>query len=111
MNVFRHTATDRGDHVLLALAGDLDLAAYATLLAQLKTLIGVGHAVVVDCSEVSFMDSMGLKALVEGVHAAGDAGLGFELTAVPDPVLRVLELSGTTELFTVREPAPEESGA
>lgn len=111
MNVFRHTVTDRGDHVLLALAGDLDLAAYPALVAQLKTLVGVGHPVVVDCSGVSFMDSMGLKALVEGVQAAGEAGLGFELAAVPDPVLRVLELSGTTELFAVRKPAPEESGA
>lgn len=74
-------------------------------------VVGVGHAVVVDCADVTFMDSMGLNALVEGLRVAEAAELGFELTGLSDPVLRVLELSGTTEMFVVRprEPVPEES--
>jgi stage II sporulation protein AA (anti-sigma F factor antagonist) len=103
MNSYRHTVTDRGDHVLLTLSGDLDLSAHTALAAQLTTLIAVGHAVVVDCSAVTFLDSMGLNALIEGLRAAEAAELGFELAGPSRPVLRVLELSGTTGLFPVRE--------
>lgn len=111
MNSFRATVTDRGDHVLLTLVGDVDLSANTALTAQLTTLVAVGHAVLVDCSGVTFLDSMGLSALIEGLRAAEAAGLGLELAGPSDPVLRVLELSGTAELFTIREPVPEESGS
>jgi anti-anti-sigma factor len=111
MNGFRATVTDRGDHVSLALAGDLDLSAHEALTAQIATLIGVGHALVVDCAQVTFMDSMGLNALVGGLRLAAAAGLAFELAALSDPVLRVMELSGTAELFTVRGLVPEESAS
>ena len=93
--------------MLLTLTGDLDLSAYGALVAQLTTLIGVGHAVVIDCSGVTFLDSMGLRALLEGLYAAADAGLDLELTGPSDPVLRVLELSGTTGLFKIRDEDPE----
>jgi stage II sporulation protein AA (anti-sigma F factor antagonist) len=102
MNPFGHTVTDRDDHVLLALRGDVDFAAHPTLVAQINTLVAVGRAVVVDCAGVTFLDSMGLRALVEGLRAAAAAGLGFELAAPSAPVLRVIELSGTAELFTIR---------
>jgi stage II sporulation protein AA (anti-sigma F factor antagonist) len=112
MNSFRHTVTDHGDHVTLALAGDLDFAAHSTLMAQITTLLGVGRAVVIDCEQVTFMDSMGLRALIEGVRLAESRGLGFELCAVSQPVTRVIELSGTAGLFTIRGAAvPEETEA
>ncbi|ACU72980.1 anti-sigma-factor antagonist [Catenulispora acidiphila DSM 44928] len=110
MNTFGHTVAEHGDHVRLALIGDVDFAAHPTLIAQLTTLVGVGRAVVVDCSAVTFLDSMGLRALVEGRRAAQIAGVGFELADLSRPVLRVIELSGTTELFTIRGPITEEYG-
>jgi anti-sigma B factor antagonist len=108
MNSFRHTVTDHGDHTLVTLAGDLDFAAHADLEAQIVALVGAGRPVVVDCAGITFMDSMGLRALVAGLLAAEAAGLGFALAAPSPPVLRVLELSGTLELFSVREPDPEQ---
>ncbi|GAA2036557.1 hypothetical protein GCM10009839_41920 [Catenulispora yoronensis] len=104
MTNFTHTVTDQGDHVLLVLAGDLDFAAHGTLATQISTLLAVGRGVVVDCSGVTFLDSMGLRALIEGVRTAAVAGLGFELAEPSQPVLRVLELSGTEELFRIRGP-------
>ncbi|MEY9886495.1 anti-anti-sigma factor [Catenulispora sp. MAP12-49] len=108
MNSFLHTVTDHGDHALVTLAGDLDFAAHADLEAQVVALVGAGRPVVVDCAGITFMDSMGLRALVAGLLAAEDAGLGFALAAPSAPVLRVLELSGTLERFSVREPDPEQ---
>ena len=110
MNPFGHTVADHGDHVRLVLAGDVDFAAHATLAALLVDLAGGGRAVVVDCAGVTFLDSMGLRALVEGRGAAAAAGLTFELAEPSVPVLRVIELSGTAELFPLRVPLAEESG-
>jgi anti-sigma B factor antagonist len=107
MNSFRHTVTDEGDHTLLTLSGDLDFAAHADLEAQLVSLVETGRAVVVDCSGITFLDSMGLRALVAGLVAAEDAGQRFELAAPSPPVLRVLDLSGTLERFHLRQSAPE----
>ncbi|MBS2532644.1 STAS domain-containing protein [Catenulispora sp. NF23] len=107
MNSFHHTVTEHRDHVLLTLVGELDFAAHTDLETRVVALVGAGQPVVVDCAGITFLDSMGLRALVAGLLAAEEAGLGFELAAPSPPVLRVLELSGTLERFTVRESVPE----
>lgn len=110
MESFGHTVADHGDHLRLTLAGDVDFAAHAALVAQIGDLVQAGRSVVVDCAGVTFLDSMGLRALVEGLQAAQAKGLDFELADPSRPVLRVLELSGTTELFPIRGTVPEQAG-
>ncbi|WP_194923105.1 STAS domain-containing protein [Catenulispora pinisilvae] len=95
----------------LVVVGDVDFAAHPVLAARIRTLIEDRRAVVVDCAGVTFLDSMGLRALVEGLRAADDRGLGFALAAPSQPVLPVMELSGTTELFPIRDPEPGETGS
>jgi len=109
MNIFAHTVSDRADHVRLVLAGDVDFAAHSELADRLTTLIAGGRAVVVDCAGVTFLDSMGLRALVEGLAAARARSVGFELADPSQPVLRVMELTGTAELFGLGTRASEES--
>lgn len=110
MDDFRQSVTDHGDHVRLVLAGDVDFAAHAALAARVDSLVEAGTPVVVDCAGVTFLDSMGLRALVAGLRAAQDRGLDFVLADPSPPVLRVLELSGTAGLFPVRRQVAEESG-
>lgn len=109
MNSLRQTVADHGDHMLLTLAGDLDFAAHAAVEEQVVALVGAGHPVVVDCAGITFLDSMGLRALVAGQREAEVAGVSFALTAPSPPVLRVLELTGTLEVFAVRQPGGEQS--
>ena len=111
MNTFGHTVADHGDHMRLALVGDVDFAAHAVLGEQLTALVGAGRAIVVDCAGVTFLDSMGLRALFDGLQAAAAHGLGFELANVSQPVLRVMELSGTTGVFPIRRPMEQETGS
>lgn len=111
MNIFAHTVTDHGDHVRLVLTGDVDFAAHSALADRLTTLVAGGRAVVVDCAGVTFLDSMGLRALVEGLGAARASGVGFEVADPSQPVLRVMELAGTAELFGLGSRIPEQSGA
>ena len=107
MTTLRQTVADHGDHMLLTLAGDLDFAAHTAVEEQVVALVGAGNPVVVDCAGITFLDSMGLRALVAGQREAEAAGVSFTLTAPSPPVLRVLELTGTLEVFAVRQPAPE----
>ena len=111
MNTFGHTVTDHGDHLRLTLTGDVDFAAHAVLAEELGALVAGGRPVAVDCGGVTFLDSMGLRALIEGLHAADATGVAFELADPSQPVLRVMELSGTTELFAIRGVKPEDSGS
>jgi anti-anti-sigma regulatory factor len=60
---------------------------------------------------VTFPDSMGLRALVEGLRAAQARRGGFEVADPSQPVLPVMELSGTTELFQIRDPKPVDTGS
>ena len=111
MTTLRQTIADHGDHMLLTLAGDLDFAAHAAVEEQVVAFVGAGRPVVVDCAGITFLDSMGLRALVAGQREAEAAGVSFTLTAPSPPVLRVLELTGTLEVFAVGQPAPERAAA
>lgn len=92
----------------VTVAGELDLAAAGGLrqaldrrLAEAETETGSG-TVVVDCAGITFIDSIGLRTLIEASGKAEQAGVGFILEAVPAPVARVFELAGVTELFAIR---------
>ena len=99
MNTFGHTVAGHDDHVRLVLTGDVDFAAHPALTERIGTLVAGGRPVVVDCAGVTFLDSMGLRALVDGLRAARAGGVGFELANPSQPVRRVLELSGIAGVF------------
>ncbi len=53
----------------------------------------------VDLSRVEFVDTAGLRALIEGKRHAAEAGLRFRLVEVPLAVLRVIEMAALTRFF------------
>lgn len=80
---------------VLALCGELDLAAAPQLRRVIGGLMGSGaRHMVVDLSDASFVDSSGMGALLWADHRLHAAG--GELTAVnPQPnVARAFELAG-----------------
>jgi anti-anti-sigma factor len=84
----------------LALYGEFDIAAAGAASDALEDLLGRGlDAVTVDLSGLDFMDSTGVKFLVDGRDKARE--LGVELSLVPGagPASRVLIVSGVTALF------------
>jgi anti-sigma B factor antagonist len=88
--------------------GELDVAGSPLLeeaLAAVADQPGV-LAVVVDLSQLEFMDSSGLRAVVLADRRLRDDGLRFALVAGGEPVQRVFELTRMTERLTwVEEPA------
>ena len=80
--------------VVLALSGELDLVTEPQLAAALDE--AAGQPVRIDLSELAFMDSTGLRALL----AAAREVPGLELTGpLQPPVRRLLELTQTLAIL------------
>ncbi len=77
----------------LELTGELDLAAFERT-RDLLVETGRGDGVVVDLSAVTFIDSSGLRALIEASNE-----VELTLTGVPAPVEKILEITGLSEYF------------
>jgi anti-anti-sigma factor len=81
--------------------GEIDAHSAPSLVEQISA--GPDHTLVLDLAGVTFMDSSGLRVVVN-LHQNGQAG-GPELV-IKDPskpVMRLFEIAGLTELFAVRE--------
>lgn len=74
------------------LKGELDMATAGDLSELLKTAARKNDRIVLDLSEVSFMDSSGLRALLEGAGLPKDSGPLVLLDPSPQ-VRRVLDIS------------------
>jgi anti-anti-sigma factor len=65
-----------GAHAVLSLGGELDLARRAEIVMSVTGLVADGVTnLVIDLSEVSFMDSSGLSALLEARRLGADLSL------------------------------------
>ena len=98
---FTCTPRETDEGVVLTVTGEVDLAVYETLVGQVQDWLKPSRQVFLDASAVTFLDSMGLRALVQLQQLAADKGAGFTLVAPSDPVERVMELSGTRQVFTI----------
>jgi anti-anti-sigma factor len=86
--------------VRMTLYGEFDIRSADSATHALDELLGRGpDAVVIDLSGLEFVDSSGVRFLVEGRDKA--RALGIQLTLVPGSgsVRRVLTVSGVTALF------------
>lgn len=91
---------------ILEVAGDVDMSVAKTLSEALEPLITAGASVVLDCSAVTFFDSMGLRVAVQTTHLAKNTGATFAL--VPSAaVTRVLNLAGVSGIFTLYDSLSE----
>ena len=93
---------ERGDVLVLSLAGELDLADAPALREALRRAVDrAPKRLVVDLAEVTFVDSTVLGALVEARSKLG--GDAFALAAPGLEVRRALEISGLDRHFALYE--------
>jgi anti-anti-sigma factor len=77
---------------VLALSGDLDMAAGPTAEARLREAFdGAPGRLVVDCSALTFIDSSGIRLLLQADASARSAGVDLTITRPPAGVWRLLE--------------------
>ena len=98
-------ATDGTCHVVLT--GELDIATHGEAEAKLRQAQESGASVIVlDLRGLSFMDSTGLRLLVQADLRAREAGQRLAIVRGPDAVHRVLEITGLdAKLDLIGDPA------
>jgi anti-anti-sigma factor len=85
----------------VTLRGELDLDRAGAVATQLTDLAGQGaSSVIVDVSDLNFIDSSGLRALLSAREQLAGAGATLQLTDLSPAVERVLEMTGTRTLLT-----------
>jgi anti-sigma B factor antagonist len=99
------TTSDRG----WALVGEIDASNTATLDAALDVLPEADNGVIeLDMSGVTFIDSSGLRSLVEFAHRTQTAGHRIALVATPRNVARLIDLAELTDFLGVRSSFPRD---
>lgn len=99
MSDFSLSVSTAGTVVSVAVAGEVDLAEADRVWEELSPLITPSSTMLVDTSEVVFLDSSGLRSLLRLADWAEAVGAQFRLAAVSAPVQRVLELAGVRHVF------------
>ena len=100
---FRVEAARTDGHVELRLVGELDIGTAAQFAQVMEDSYDPSATtVVLELSELDFIDSTGLAQLVGALRRQRERGGDVVLQAPRANILRVLEIVGLTEVFTVR---------
>lgn len=90
----------RGCVEVLSITGDLDVLGASRLREQLPD--PVAHLRVADLSEVAFLDSSGVGALIAMQRRQAEAGGSFAVCCAQPQPLQVLTMTGADRLLAVR---------
>lgn len=90
----------RDDLTLVRLAGEVDLSWSGQVREAILEALEQ-RSVGVDLAAVSYIDSSGIAALVEGLQTARDSERRFVLIAASPAVLAVLQLARLDRVFTL----------
>jgi len=96
-----------GRRAVLALSGEFDLSVETEMTATLESVVSTGRSIVVlDLRALTFIDSTGIRALIEAQRRCATAHCPLYLVSGPPEVRHVLALCGVEERFALlRDPA------
>jgi anti-anti-sigma factor len=86
---------------MIVVAGEVDLAVVDRLWRCIVSVVDTGGPVVLDFSEVSFIDSSGINLLTRAYQQLGARAEAVVVRRPSAQVLRVLEMSGVDGYVTV----------
>ena len=81
-------------------SGEIDAHTAPSLAAAID---GAGPDVALDLSGVEFVDSSGLRVLIDAHQRLDEAGGALRIVSPSDPVRRLLEISGVDGYLTVSD--------
>jgi len=97
----KHEVTEMQGVTVVALKGEIDLENSPAARKLLLGSIAEADRVLVDLSDVTYIDSSGVASLVEALQASRKRGTGFALAAASEPTRRVLELARLDKVFAI----------
>jgi anti-sigma B factor antagonist len=88
---------------IVAVGGEIDIASAPRLITGLNDAVGSGDTpVIVDLTEVGFMDSTGLALLLNAHRRLSRRGTGFAVVCADGPVRRVFTITDMVDVLQVR---------
>ena len=91
-----------GGPAVLEASGELDLSTVTELREPLLDRIGEGMPIVLDLTEVSFIDSSGIAVMLEALRSAPGAPAGLNTVVAPESqVARVLAVAGVDRALKI----------
>lgn len=95
--------SDQGGLKAVAISGEVDLSTSPKVRDALLDCILGGSGVVVDLSQVAYIDSSGVASLVEAFQSAKSRKLAFALASVGATPMRVLKLARLDQVFIIHD--------
>jgi anti-sigma B factor antagonist len=92
---------NRGAALLFKLRGSLDLATSPTVRAALSDAQKTKKDVIVDLTQLEFLDSTGLGALIGAHRRAAEHGGSLRLIVREGPIFRLLTITGLIRVLAV----------
>jgi anti-sigma B factor antagonist len=93
-----------GESLVLSLQGELDLTSAPSFEREIGEAEASNPArIVIDLGQLDFMDSTGLRALLQARERAKAGDKQLALRPGPRQVMRVLELTKTIDVFTFED--------
>ncbi len=97
-----------GGFPVVAVSGEVDVYSAPALKDSLTELLQSGVVtVIVDLSDVAFLDSTGLGALVEARSATTEAGGSLPLVCSQERILKLFAITGLDGVFTIHPTVDE----
>jgi len=88
--------------------GEIDIYTAPRLRELLIDLVSQGsYQLVVSLDEVGFLDSAGLGVLVGGLRRVRARDGSLDLVCTQQPILKILKITGLTEVFGIYETADQ----
>ena len=97
----KYQTREERDATVVAFEGDVDLQSSPDARKVLLEMVGKGQPIMVDLSEVGYIDSSGVASLVESFQAARKSGQDLVLVSISDGAKRVSELARLDKVFTI----------
>jgi anti-anti-sigma factor len=98
--------------VRVRVRGELDMSTSPQLDQILRREVGAGKRVVVDLSQIAFIDSTGLNALIGALRASDTNGGALMVSSsLPAQVRRVFEITGLSNVLPIAAEATDRSAA
>jgi anti-anti-sigma factor len=98
---FRIEEDRRDGTVILRLRGELDLASADAVAQRLDSHAAAGEPVLLDVDRLSFMDSSGLRVVLQAAETSRTSDWSFTLTPGSEQVRNLFESAGVTKRLPI----------
>lgn len=103
------TSRQSGDRTVIEVKGEIDVYTAPALREEISSLVDAEHTtIVVDLTQVSFMDSTGLGVLVGALKKVRTLGGDLSLVINEEKILKVFRITALTQVFSIH-PTLEEA--